>query len=479
VFFRHFAVRLSLAVTTTSVVAVALVLATVLPAFSAAAPALQAPAGLSLLEVKMTGDEFIVLQNNTGTVITDLANYWVYVYNKVDPGLAGATSSGQQLPAGQLDAGQTLVLTSKARPNCGAQITWTLGPSLGDSAGFIQITKQATVAGAVALTPTDSVSWGTDTSTKPSTIGTIAKVPSSTADPAGMFYRTVAGWKPADIDGTVPCQLNVAADASTPAGTVSSSLVTATTQPPASIVSVASATTSTDPDAAPSVPAADAGLQAPQITELLPNPDGSGTDDTDEFIELYNPNQAPFHLVGFTLEAGNTIKHKYIFPDGTILPPQSFTAFYSADTGLSLSNTSGQADLLDPLGTQIAHTDAYGVAKDGQAWALADGVWYWTGQLTPNAANVVKQTTATSTGKAAKKTTAVKGASTTKSIANNGATGSASAASIPPAPSPIHPAILAAVATLAVGYGVYEYRHDLGNRLHQFRRNRALRRAAG
>jgi hypothetical protein len=472
VIFRRFAVRLSLAVISAAMIAVA----AAVPAFSAAAPGLQAPPGLSLLEIKMTGDEFVVLQNNTGTAIADLASYWVYVYNKVDPAIAGATSSGQQLPAGQLDAGQTLVLTSKARPNCGAQITWTLGPGLGDSAGFVQVTKQATVGGSVVLTPTDSLSWGTDTSTKPSAVGTIAKVPTGTADPARMFYRTATGWKAADLDATIPCQLNVAADGSVPAGTVSSILAKTTVQPPATIVSVASATTNTDTSAAPSIPAADVGLQAPQITELLPNPDGSGTDDTDEFIELYNPNTAPFHLIGFTLQTGSATKHSYVFPDGTILAPQSFTAFYSADTGLSLSNTAGQADLLDPLGTQIAKTDNYGVAKDGQAWALADGVWYWTGQLTPNAANVIKQTAVAA--KTSSKTNAVKGAATAKT-SSNAASAGASVADAPAAPSPIHPAILAAVATLAVGYGVYEYRHDLGNRLHQFRRNRALRRTAG
>ncbi|MEJ0072577.1 MAG: lamin tail domain-containing protein [Candidatus Saccharibacteria bacterium] len=227
------------------------------------------------------------------------------------------------------------------------------------------------------------------------------------------------------------------------------------------------------------LPVADVGLSAPQITELLPNPDGTGNDDTDEFIELYNPNTAEFHLVGFTLQTGSTTKHNYTFPDGTVLEPQSFTAFYSSDTGLSLSNTSGQADLLDPFGNLLGQTDAYGTAKDGQAWALASGVWYWTSQPTPNAANVVSQ--AAATAKSSKSTTAgksssgVKGASTSSNSASSSGSSSASDTT---APAPIHPFILVAVGVLAVGYGVYEYRHDLANIIHRFRRHRTAGRTA-
>jgi hypothetical protein len=202
---------------------------------------------------------------------------------------------------------------------------------------------------------------------------------------------------------------------------------------------------------------------------LLPNPTGTGNDATDEFIELYNPNPAAFDLTGFTLQTGATTKHSYVFPAGTDLAPQSFTAFYSSVTGLSLSNTSGQADLLDPFGNKLSATDVYGTAKDGQAWSLANGKWYFTTAPTPNAANVVKQITIASKA-TTKGNSVVKGVSTAASSATN----AAQAAS----PVPIHPLVLAAIAVLAVGYGVYEYRNDLANGIHQFRANRANRRKA-
>lgn len=124
-------------------------------------------------------------------------------------------------------------------------------------------------------------------------------------------------------------------------------------------------------------------------------------------------------------------------------------------------------------------TDIYGGAKDGLAWALAKGSWYWTAKTTPNSPNVINQTaTATKTIKttsAQSAAAAVKGAATSKSPLQKGMTASASAAV---APAPIHAGVLAAVAALAVGYGVYEYRHDLANHFHQFRQHRAARRKA-
>jgi len=249
--------------------------------------------------------------------------------------------------------------------------------------------------------------------------------------------------------------------------------------PPATIISLA-ADSSSGP-AGPSLPAADVGLSAPQLTELLPNPSGTGNDATDEYIELYNPNSSSFDLSGFSLQTGATTKHTYTFPGGVSLPPLAFTAFFSADTGLALSNTSGQAALLDPFGNQLGQTDAYGTAKDGLAWALANGKWYWTTQATPASSNVIKQTVPTSkagaktaSSKSGRKTTGVKGAVTTTAAGGAGSASTTDAAAAPP----LHPYVLAAVAILAVGYGVYEYRHDLANRFHQFRTNRAARRQA-
>ncbi len=138
--------------------------------------------------------------------------------------------------------------------------------------------------------------------------------------------------------------------------------------------------------------------------------------------------------------------------------------------------------MLDPMGNTIGHSDVYGTAKDGQAWALAKGSWRWTTQLTPTAANVVKAPPASKTKAktaAKKSTTSVKGSNTGKTAAAASANSTSSGFDDIASTTAIHPWTLAAVAVLAVAYGVYEYRQDLANRFYQLRRHRATGRAAG
>jgi len=457
-----------------SVVLIGCLVDTAATAFAVAPPPLlAAPLGLSLTEVKITGDEFVALQNNSATSIPDLSKYWLYAFNKTNTQAAGATSTAQQLPTAALPVGAS-VLLSGGGATCGAAVAAKLLISLADTAGALQLLA-STTEGLLAPTPVDAVSWSTGSD------GDIANLPKSTTDKQAAVYRTqlaskAYGWQLADVavDAVTGianvCQLNVGAAGSIQTGADGGSLQ-ASVEPLATISSMqgsAGVTTGA------TMPTTDVGLAAPQITELLPNPTGTGNDATDEFIELYNANTSVFDLSGFTLQTGTTTKHSYAFPSGTTLPAKSFTAFNSADTGLSLSNSGGAADLLDPFAKVLSQTTAYSVAKDGQAWALADGSWQWTTQPTPGAANVIMQSAPTNiAGKTTSSSTkgAVKG-SATKSSSTVGSAAAAPGAST----APIHPLLLAAIATLAVGYGIYEYRQDIGNKIHQFRTNRTARR---
>jgi Lamin Tail Domain len=228
---------------------------------------------------------------------------------------------------------------------------------------------------------------------------------------------------------------------------------------------------------APVIPHSNAGLKAPQLSELLPNPASPQTDAADEFIELYNPNDAPFDLTGYVLEAGLTTKRRYTLPNDTSLPAKSFRAFFSADTRLSLANTAGQVRLFDPLGALLAQSEAYASAKDGQAWLLANGAWQWTTRPTPNALNMVS---APAPVKKSNKSGGVQAGTTKQAVTTkNGAPAADNtqlAATAAPS-SPLHPGVLALVGGAAVLYGAYEYRRDVANKFHQFRTNRAARRA--
>jgi hypothetical protein len=121
-------------------------------------------------------------------------------------------------------------------------------------------------------------------------------------------------------------------------------------------------------------PETNATLDFPVITELLPNPAAPKTDDKDEYVELYNPNEVAFALKGFKLQTGSTFPYSMTFND-QILPAQGYAVFTSGGTSLTLSNTAGAARLLDPSGAVVSQTDRYGIAGEGQAWALGSGTW--------------------------------------------------------------------------------------------------------
>ena len=469
---------------------------------AAPAPALAPPPGLVLLELKITGNEFVMLQNNSNVAIADLSRYWLYVFNNVNPLAAGVSSSTQQLPAASLAPGQTVLLSASGGNTCGAAITSKLAVSLNDAGGFLEVVQVGMSTGLLTQTAGDAVSWSSGANPA---AGMIAGVPSNSADPNGAWYRINKGtssapsfgWQQADVDPGNTCQLSVTvAGIVTPGPLNLGNQLLPGSPPPATIITADPSPSQTD---GPALPAADVGLAAPQITELLPNPASPQTDSEDEFIEIYNSNAVPFDLTGFTLEVGTTTVHDYHFPAGTLLPANGWLAFTSIDTGLSLSNSGGQARLLDPFGAVISQSDVYSTAKDGQAWALANGTWYWSTTTTPNAANVINQPltvqslsvgtpTAAPAPKKAPATKASTGSvklaatSTTKPPSSSATSSKATNSnSPPPAPkkaSSLHPLVLAGVGSLAVLYALYEYRHDLANRLHQLRRHREIRRIA-
>jgi hypothetical protein len=442
---------------------------------SAIAPLMSAPIGLSLLEVKITGDEYIMLQNNSTADISNLSSYWLTTYNNINPLTAGVSSSTQQLPTISLMAGQTLLLSAAPMQTCSASVAGKLSVSLSDSGGFLQLaTTNLNANGAIVQTPTDMVSWSSGAA------GVIQNMPSSTKDPRAAYYRYLNGgsytWQQASLDTTNSCQLNVLVAGGLGSSSAVTPLTLAATSPPATILGTSGAG---NDEPSPQLPAADIGLSAPQLSELLPNPVGTGNDGTDEFIELYNPNAMVFDLSGFSLQTGTTTTHSYTFPDGTMIGATSFQAFYSEETKLSLSNTAGQVALLDPYENIISSTDMYTKAKDGEAWGQAKGKWYWTTQPTPGVANIIKQPiskkAATSkTKKKPVKKAAVMGAKTNKLSTSSAASGLTESGE----GSPVHTWVLALIVGGALLYGAYEYRRDIANRLFQLRTKLGPGRAA-
>jgi hypothetical protein len=235
-----------------------------------------------------------------------------------------------------------------------------------------------------------------------------------------------------------------------------------------------------DPDEPPrpAIPAGNLGLKPPLLSEFLPNPAKPQTDKDDEFIELYNSNNVSFNLSGYKLEVGLKSKRGYTFPAGTKIGPKTFLAFFSADTKLALSNGGSQVSLLDPLERLLASSQAYGSAKDGEAWVLAGGKWQWTTRPTPDALNIISAPPVKGSRKQANKTASATRTAGASVQSGGSGTEDETEVAATTTSTPLHPGVLALIAISALLYGAYEYRQDLANKLYQFRSHRAARRTA-
>ena len=118
-----------------------------------------------------------------------------------------------------------------------------------------------------------------------------------------------------------------------------------------------------------------------RVNELLPN--AAGSDDGNEFIELYNPNPAPVDLSFYLLKIGITSPKLYAFPSGSAIGPSDYIIFSDDDIAFTLVNTDGQVSIVSNDGQLINESPSYSSPDEGMAWALIDGSWQYTNQPTP------------------------------------------------------------------------------------------------
>lgn len=449
-----------------------LVLALTAQLRSAAADAAGAPSlTISQLKVTSSDGQFITLYNPTDATL-NMSNYQLEYFNNFD--LSKATSNRLIALSGSLPPHGYYMVNDDALLLCYRLTVSSLSLGFSSTAGLVEVLAvgQSGAGGAVTPALQDYVGWSKTASPGAVTLPAsgsafLERQPTDAAYNPEVTAPGAGSWQAVQPDSANPCSLVAAGS-----GSGSAPVVTGLKQllpagePPATIVTAGNGGVPTP--AAAVLPPADVGLIAPTVAELLPNPSGTGNDGIAEFIELYNPNPVRFDLSGFSLQVGTTSLHTYTFPAGTSLSAGSFTAFYSKETGLSLSNSGGQARLLDPFGNGISASGVYGKADDGQAWALAKGKWYWTTTPTPGKANSIKQPVSRAAAKTAAKAKAAKKTKTGGTTA--AAAGTAGTDSGEAATSPIHLRTLALVGGGALLYGAYEYRTDLASRFNQLRR---------
>lgn len=266
---------------------------------------------LVIREVKIKGDDFMVLQANADV---ELGEYWLG-YSSSEP--IEKLKQEHQLASGVLHAGEALLIVGDATvPTCDAVLAMDMPMDLAETKGAVALWRRDALGDgrSVAYNFIDGFSW-TNAKTGVADIVRPTSVEDGLTTPTWFrkFDTSSAVWQVADLveDDEQGCMLISKMQVVLGVYTVVTEAA-----PPAVIETGAEETLSTDG----TVPTQEnTGLIAPQITELLPNPAGTGTDATDEFIELYNPNSITYDISGYTMQTGLTTKHSYIFPEGTIL----------------------------------------------------------------------------------------------------------------------------------------------------------------
>ena len=121
------------------------------------------------------------------------------------------------------------------------------------------------------------------------------------------------------------------------------------------------------------------------VSELLPN--AIGTDDGNEFIEIFNPNDVDLLLDDYLLIVGTDLK-SYNFPAGTVISAKSYRAFSNSDIKFNLVNSGGNVKIFSIDNYLIDASANYIDAGDGVSWGLIDGLWQYSNRPTPGTANM-------------------------------------------------------------------------------------------
>ncbi|GAA5529284.1 hypothetical protein Hgul01_03090 [Herpetosiphon gulosus] len=158
------------------------------------------------------------------------------------------------------------------------------------------------------------------------------------------------------------------------------------------------------PTAQPTI-ALQANYPSLQINEILPAPraidwnaDGE-TNSSDEWIELYNPNNVQVDLTGWQLDdTADAGSRPWRFPAGMRIASQGYLVIFASQSKLSLTNTGEEVRLLQPNGVVIDQV-SYAKLDYDQSWGRhpSNQQWQLFAQPSPQQANNPVQSQPTKT----------------------------------------------------------------------------------
>lgn len=122
------------------------------------------------------------------------------------------------------------------------------------------------------------------------------------------------------------------------------------------------------------------------FNEILPSPKGS--DETEEWIEIFNKNDFEVDLSGWKVSdtAGKTTT--FIFPEGNKIAGEGFLVLSRPTTKITLNNDGDTLNLVQPNGN-ILDKVSFEKAATGQSYNKIENSWVWSDSLTPGAENII------------------------------------------------------------------------------------------
>jgi hypothetical protein len=118
-----------------------------------------------------------------------------------------------------------------------------------------------------------------------------------------------------------------------------------------------------------------------------------------QFIEVYNATSNALDISGCQLQTNRSQTASYIFAAGSVLGSGEVRSIYLPQTLLTLTKTtSGIVYVLDSTGTTEVDAQQYSSLKQDTSWALIDGEWRQTYEVTPGQTNRYAEYPACQTG---------------------------------------------------------------------------------
>lgn len=122
------------------------------------------------------------------------------------------------------------------------------------------------------------------------------------------------------------------------------------------------------------------------ISEILPAPEGS--DEENEWIELYNANTIEVNLQDWKLQDIEGTAINYIFPKDAKIAALGYVVLKRPETKITLNNDRDGLGLFSPNG-KIMDSMLFQKAPKNQSYAKMNSQWSWNPNLTPGAENII------------------------------------------------------------------------------------------